>query len=617
MALQQAGDLPLAASWYRRYLRQVPDNTEVLHTLGGLYYQCQDYKAAGEFLRKAQQAAPDNLEYLNDLGAFYLMMGEYANALMCLQHLVTKAPDNPRILYNLGMALSGAGRASEAVAVLEQALRLQPDYAQAQYNLGVLFQDLGHYVRAEEAFRAALRLEPFLPQVHLKLGEVLTRQRRDDAAVSSLQRACELDPDNPAVVIHLAEALRDCGRTEQGIALLQEVLGRHPKLIPILTALGGLLHTAGRINESETVFRQALALNGESSAACLGLSRIRRFSRDDTDIIEAMVMRMLDSQPQLQDPARTNICFALGKIHDDCGDHERAFACYSEANALQHKQTAYDRERHEQRINDTIAVFTGAFLAESSSLGTREKLPVFIVGMPRSGTTLTEQIIASHPQVAGAGELEYFTSISGQLLSLLATEQPYPRCCRSLDSKTTADLIRNYLSLLRRHSSSASLVTDKMPGNYQHLGLIRLLFPQAPIIHCRRDPLDVCLSIFFQHFANGHDYAYDLLDIGHCYLQYARLMAHWRKVLPGPYLEIQYQDLVENQEVKSRALIDFCGLEWNDACLAFHQHQRDIRTASNWQVRQPVFTSSVRRWQHYEKQLRPLIELFSAATVEL
>ncbi|HKK15901.1 MAG TPA: sulfotransferase, partial [Gammaproteobacteria bacterium] len=230
---------------------------------------------------------------------------------------------------------------------------------------------------------------------------------------------------------------------------------------------------------------------------------------------------------------------------------------------------------------------------------------------------LTEQILSAHPEIAGGDELLYFASIRKLLPSLLKRDEAYPLCCPFLDSQNAEDIIRHYLALLERHSETARFVTDKLPDNYLYLGLIRVLFPNAPIIHCRRNPLDVCLSNYFQSFHTGLDYSFDLMDTGHHYLQYSRLMAHWRRVLPGAFLEIRYEDLVTDLEKNGRKLIEFCGLEWHEDCLQFHEQKRDIRTASFWQVRQPIYKSSVGRWKNYESQLEPLMQLFAQAEDEL
>lgn len=593
----------------------MPDTAPVLHALGGLYYQLQRNDLAGKYLEQAWREDPTNPDYLNDLGAFLLTNGKFREAVSYLEQLVARSPDSAEAYYNLGLALQGAERLSEAIAAFEQVVHLRPDYAAAYYYMGATLQGLGQYPRAEEMLRKAIRYAPELAMAHLRLGEILEKMWRQDAALVELQKAHELARDNIQIVIALADALHICGHTREGIGLLQAALGKHPAEMSLMISLGKLLHIAGQIDAAEQVFTQALTQRQDASAACLGFARIRKFTPADTSIIKQM--ESLLENEELSELARQNICFALGKIHDDCAEYDKAFHYYATANAIQKKVTNYDKSAYERGINDTITVFTREFFNKFAALGTDRERPVFIVGMPRSGTTLTEQILVSHPLVADGGELEYFSTLYRNLPNLLETGEPYPFCCHVLQEEHAGSIIRHYLELLDRHSVTARFVTDKMPGNFLFLGLIRMLFPKAPVIYCHRDPLDVCLSIYFQQFNLQHKYAFDLMDIGHHYMQHVRLMSHWKKVLPGPLLEVQYEDLVSDPETNSRKLLEFCGLEWDPSCLEFYNKQRDVRTASNWQVRQPIYKSSVRRWHNYEKYLGPLMQLFAERKDEL
>ena len=259
-------------------------------------------------------------------------------------------------------------------------------------------------------------------------------------------------------------------------------------------------------------------------------------------------------------------------------------------------------------VDRVIATFTPELLAEKVEFGNPSELPVFIVGMPRSGTSLVEQIAASHPDVYGAGELDDMRRIAVALSARLGTSETYPEVVRRLDPITTRAIAEEHLAQLRTHSAAAARITDKLPINFHRLGLAAILFPRARLIHCMRDPLDTCVSCYFQEFAHGQPFAYDLGYLGRFYRDYERLMAHWHRVLPGKILDIPYEALIADQEGWSRKLIDFLGLPWDDRCLAFYKKERLVRTASFWQVRQPIYASSVGRWRHYAKHLRPLFE---------
>jgi len=299
-------------------------------------------------------------------------------------------------------------------------------------------------------------------------------------------------------------------------------------------------------------------------------------------------------QPQFVD--------TLGKLLDRLGRYDEAFESFAEANALD--RASCDIAKIGDEIDCLIAAFAVDVWPDLPRAKVESERPVFIVGMPRSGTTPTEQILPSHPEVAAAGELVYLDRLTPVIAMELGA--PWPQVARQIDAGNAERYWRPYLELLERHSATARLVTDKLPGNFMHLGLIRLLFPEAPVIHCRRDPLDTCLSNFFQQFQEGLAYSFDLLDTGHYYLQYRRLMEHWRAVLPGGFLDSDYEALVADPEGRSRALVTHCGLEWNETCLAPHELKREVKTASNWQVRQPIYQSSARRWKRYEKYLGDL-----------
>lgn len=611
----RAGNLKRAIDYYRRYLRDNPDNAGVLHTVGGLYFQLQNFDKAGEFLEKAYRSDPGNPGYLNDLGAYCMQVKDYAGAVEMLSKLVAGSPGNADASYNLGLAYYGACRFPEAINAFEQAIILRPDYAAAYYNKGIAFLEMGQFPNAVESLRKAVMYAPALAVAHQKLGEVLLNMREYDSAIASLYKARELDGNNVKTVTTLAMALQGNGQIGPAIDLLQDEYEKHPDSISIISALGSLFGITGDIDKAEEFYEKALSKDRDNSALHFSYAHIREFSSKDRDEID-QVQSLLGNE-NLADEDRKNLCFALGKIYDDCGEYDKAFENYQVANSIIKKSVNYHYADRQQLVKDTISVFTRELFSGFEGIGTKEERPVFIVGMPRSGTTLVEQVLSAHPDVTGGGELVYFANIHHALSGMLGVEDPYPSCCKLLDGKTAGTLVRQYLQLLSGHSDTTRFVTDKMPGNYLYLGLIRVLFPDAPIIHCCRNPLDVCLSCYFQSFKNTMTYAFDLMDTGHHYLEYERLMSHWRKVLPGPLLEIRYEDLVTEPEKTSRDLVQFCGLEWHDNCLRYHEQKREIRTESYRQARQPIYTSSVERWKNYEKYLQPLMQLFAQARDEL
>ena len=363
----------------------------------------------------------------------------------------------------------------------------------------------------------------------------------------------------------------------------------------------------GRMAEAEADYREALRLKPDYAEAYFNLSGVTRFEEGDPAFAAVEGLLQAKGQGGLSSRDRCFLHFAAGKMYDDVRDVDRAFAHYRDGNAA--KGVDYDLDANRAHFARIAEVFDEAFFEAREGQGAASALPVFVVGMPRSGTTLVEQIIASHPKAHGAGELPDLPSISKALPEFTQPKgTPYPDCMAGLPAKALKGLGEAYLKRLREVAPAAERVVDKAPLNGQHLGLVAALLPAARIIHCRRDALDTCLSCYFQNFSSGQHYSFDLSTLGHFYRDYANLMAHWYRVLPTPIHAVDYEALVADPETEIPALIAACGLEWDDACLAPHRTARPIGTASRWQVRQPVYRSSVRRWQRFAEHLTPLRE---------
>jgi hypothetical protein len=314
----------------------------------------------------------------------------------------------------------------------------------------------------------------------------------------------------------------------------------------------------------------------------------------------------LASAPNQTEEGQSHLHFALGKMLDDIGEYERAFQHFRSGNALEHKRMHLDVDAGRSFVERSRATFDAAFVEEKSALGNPSDMPIFIVGMLRSGTTLEEQILATHPAIHAGGELEYFRSLARQLPERPGDGQPYPDCLEALDAGSIDAASAGYMEGLRTVMGEAKRFTDKNPLNFEHLGLIMSVFPNAHVIHCRREAMDLCLSIYFQHFYERHDFAYSFADIAEYHRQYEQLMAHWQSVFPGRIHDVQYEALVADLEAVSRDMLSYLGLDWDENCLEFYRTVRPVGTASHWQVRQPVYTRSVERWRHYEPCLEEL-----------
>ena len=476
---------------------------------------------------------------------------------------------------------------------------------------------LGRLDEAADHLRQALELDARHVAAHNNLGDVLTLLHRPREALTHLQRALELDPNCVAAHNNLGVACKELDRPDDAHRAFRRALELDPHYFPALNNLGNELFAGGQISEGTDYHVRALALEPDNVASYYALSGNSKHAFSDEALAR---MNSLLARPQLAAGDRELLHFALTQIDDRLGCYDEAFAHAQQANqtkkqGLARQGLAFDPLEHERLVDDLIATFTPELFARFQSHGVASELPVFIVGMPRSGTTLVEQILSSHPQAHGAGELGDLEQLVADLPAKLGTTLRYPKCVPQLDRITGERVAQAHLDSLRQRGGAASRVIDKMTVNFLHLGLIALLFPRARIIHCRREPRDTCLSCYFHNFASpGLGFAFDLGDLGFYYRQYQRLMEHWEKVLPIRVHHLDYEELVADQEKHTRELLGYCGLEWDERCLAFHQTRRVVKTASALQVREPIYRKSVGRWQPYEKHLGPLLEALAGAT---
>jgi tetratricopeptide (TPR) repeat protein len=454
---------------------------------------------------------------------------------------------------------------------LRRAVAISPDFVEARVNLANALRSVGRLEEAVAGYRLALLSKPDFVAAHVALATALRLMRRTDEAETSCRCALGVRPDSAAALAVLADLRAD----------------------------------AGRFAEAEELFKRALSIDPDLSEAWSGIARVRRMTPADGAWLAAaqsLAARGLPPQREL------SLRFAIGKYFDDLKDFDNAFLSYRRANELAKACGArHDRDRLTRTVDLIIRSHDRAWLerARTTNQSTR---PVFIVGMLRSGTTLAEQILASHPAVFGAGELMYWGEVSAAAMAVSAGMPTI-----GIGDAALAAWGHDYLELLQRLSTDAARVVDKFPTNFLLLGVIHAALPNARIIHMRRHPIDTCLSIYFQHFEAANTHVNDLEDLAHYYAEYRRLMRHWRAVLPGGVmLEVPYEGLVLDLPAWSRRMLDFIGLPWDPRCLEFHQTARPVVTASRWQVRQKISTSSVERWRNYEKFVGPLRRLIES-----
>jgi tetratricopeptide (TPR) repeat protein len=499
-----------------------------------------------------------------------------------------------------------AGRLEAAEIIYRDLLRQNPDDMTALRRLGLLAIETGHPRDAARLLRRAVELAPDFRAAWIDLARAELDSHELESAVTSARTAVTLDPQRAGAHIALANTLARAGRTHEAIAAYRAAQALRPDHPGVYLGLGNALKTIGRQPEAIEAYRTGIRLQPDYAELYWSLSNLKTFRFADAEVAE-MERRLVD--PQIRVDAAMHLSFALGKAHEDRGDYPRAFELYSRGNRVRKHQERYD-PLHSRRMSARIrAGFTSDFLLGLADVGYREIAPIFIVGLPRSGSTLLEQVLASHPQVEATHELAEGSRLVRQLDRQQPGGRSYPECARELDAAAWRDLGRTYDQWTRPYRTGRPRFIDKMPNNFALVGLLKLALPNARFINATRDPRDTCLSCYKQLFASGQGFTYDLDDLGQYYLDYLRLMHHWHEVLPGAVLDVRYEDVVADLEGQTRRMLEFCGLPWDAACLEFHLTRRSVRTASSEQVRRPLYGDAMGVWRNYERELEPLLEV--------
>ncbi len=557
---------------------------------------------------KAIELAPDSAEAYNNRALILSRLHRYDEALASYNRALALKPELAELYNNRGITLQQMERYDDALADYDKAIELKPDYANAHNNRGATLPYLRRYPEALASCDIALRLRPDLAEAHHNRGVSLHELRRYDDALVSYDQALALRPDRAEVHNNRGFTLHELKRLEEALASCDRAIGLKPDYAEAYQTRGLCLVSQGDMREAEKMFLQALELKPVFPDPLFSLTQIRKYR--DRDHPDVGIIRGLLDKPGISLHGRECLYFSLGKIYDDCGLYDEAFESYRQANRMRNTAVSYDSSRITATANRIIEVFGKDFLAQPPAFASDSQSPLFIVGMPRSGTTLMAQILSNHRAVGSAGELPTMLEFVSALPRLLETRVPYPEAAKNITPMLAARLIDEYEKRLRRDSGpEVARVVDKHPLNFWHLGFIARLFPKARIIHCMRHPLDTGLSNYFQRFTFSYDYSFDLRNIGHYYGEYARIMEHWRRVLPVTLIEVTYEDMITNTEQVVRRTLASLGLEWDERCLTPHTNPSAVDSSSKWQVRQPIYRQSLERWRHYEKHLGPMKEM--------
>jgi tetratricopeptide (TPR) repeat protein len=635
IARMRAGDAADAERICRAALADRPGDHNLLSLLGASLRRQQRLEEAEAALRRALARVPTYAKAHEELGTVLLLMGRADEARAHLERALALDPRLSAARLKLTSALAQSGRTEEARATLDavfetdaklrtlakaaehmaagrlqeaerayrSVLAKEPSHVDALRGLGNVASRLQRYREAVSLLTRVVRQAPDFAAAWAELGHAQLELDEFDAALASIERALALEPRNPLHQLNRGNVLARAGRQDAALAALDKALALGFDRPPVHLARGNVLKTIGRHDEAVAAYRRSVELRPDFGEGWWSLSNLKTFRFTDAEVaaMEAQLGR-----PGLAPEALVHFCFALGQAYESRGDYERAFEYFARGNAERRSRERYDPVQTELMHDHIIEVFSAEFLAAASGHGSPERAPILIVGLPRSGSTLIEQILASHSMVEGTHELPSLGRVVMSIGRGRRDGLAYPEAVRELAPADFGVLAQRYLDHTRRYRRGAPWFIDKMPNTFPTIGLWHLMFPHAVVIDARRDPLDTCMSCFKQLFAQGQSFTYDLFELGEYYRQYLRMMDHWDRVLTGRVLRVQYEDVVDDLEGQARRILSHCGLPWEDRCLRFHETERAVRTASSEQVRRPIYADSVGSWRRYAAHLEPL-----------
>jgi tetratricopeptide (TPR) repeat protein len=524
-------------------------------------------------------------------------LGDLNGALALARSELARAPNSADAHGLVGTILGALGRPYEALPFLKRAVTINPADPAMLNNLGAVLSATGRHAAAQQSFEHAIALAPDYPDARQNLAAALTKTGAYALAIPHFETLLTLLPGSAETQNALAKSLCKADRMTEGIAVYQNIIAAYPDYDLAFADYGHALREYGDFDAAVAAYVHAIALAPHTGSYYRYLAETRPSALNDAHVAALQDLLRSDS---LSDDDRIEANFALGNVWAAKDEYARSFEHLAIANPLRRRYIDYDERRTLDGFEGIAQTFSRELIAARRGCSDASSVPIFIFGMPRSGTTLIEQILASHPAVFGAGEVVLF-----------------PDSINDTSCDGLRELGQRYVKELRTRAPGAARITDKLPLNFRYAGLIHAALPNARMIHAMRNPVDTCISCYSQNFLGDQPWAYDLAEIGRYYRGYARLMAHWRDVLPpNAMLEVQYEDVVDNLEAQARRIVAFCGLEWDDACLRFYETQRPVRTASAAQVRQPIYRRSVNRWQQYGDLLRPLTDVLYAGGAE-
>ena len=631
----RAGRAVTAEGWLRALEARFPGEVNCLWLLGVALLDQEKLAASIEMLERALAAAAEFAEARVDLARAYRRNGSAERAREEVRRVLQGLPHHHRAWLAYGDALVDLGKYAEARVAFERARLTDPQRPRIEAATAELVADERR--KAEELFRAVLREDPshigalcglaalsltadrardaerllrhalkqsaYVPLAHRGLGPALVQLGRLKEAEAVARHLEKIEPESPQTWVMIASIATRLMRQEEALAAYERAAQLKPDEVGLRTSAGHVQKTLGRRRDSEASYKAALQLDPGRAEAYWSLADLKNYTFTDEEIAAMQGLLASDTRDHSNE---AQLHFALGRAFEQRRDYEQAFAHYARGNALRRLDAPFDIEGFERRSARIRSLFDTGFFAARRDSGDPSHAPIFIVGLPRSGSTLVEQILASHSQVEGTMELPNILNIVAEFDDRAATRDGYPESVAQATGEQLTTLGHRYLEETSALRAGRARFTDKLPNNFSHIGMIQAILPNACIIDARRHPMDACFSTFKQYFAEGQTFSYDLADLGRYYRCYLSLMDHWDKVLPGKVLHLQYEEVVRDPEANIRRLLAHCALPFEAACLSFHETRRPVRTASAEQVRQPLYRSGVGYWRHFEPQLEPL-----------
>lgn len=590
-----------ALKQFNKALAIKPSVADTLNARGDILIDLKQYDKAIADFDKALAFNPKFIDALVNKARALAELEDYEPALSTADHALSLQPHHALAWLCRGNILIALERFNESLEAFSQSLTINPQLAEAWCNRGNSYAAIDRYKDALECFDRALALKPEFLDAIIGRGDALQSTHNDEEALTAFDKVIELEPNNTTAWLGRSKALAALNRYDKSLAAIEQALDFDSNSVEAHESLGLLLMQLDRPKEAEVAFRKAIDLQPNNAMSYYNLVGSKKFTLHDPDL--AAIEAMAAKSGELSKREQKFLQFALGKVYDSLGDYRRSFQHMLAGNAAERATIDYDENSSLAYFDDIEKIFTHELIVNKSGLGETSSIPIFIIGMPRSGSTLLEQILVSHPAVAAAGEVSAFRKAVDR------KRVRYPTFVPMLDDAMLKSIGKDYIERLCLLAPEGKRKTDKMLGNFFYLGLIHLVLPHAVILHSVRDPIDTCISCFSMKFQDQHYYTYDLAELGRYYVRYQQLMEHWHRVLPpNRILDVKYEEVITDLEGQARRIIAHCGLDWDDRCLSFHKTERPVRTASLTQVRQPIYSSSVGRWHAYEEFLTPLLK---------